>query len=289
VLPMRIAALVAVFGCFGALTYSLVKLLYSERLGYEDRAVAALGKKLSQLYVFIDPERFYHFCIVAVVICFLLGFMMGAGNVVAGLLIGAVLGSLGLVVPWVIVSFMVQKRLQQLAEQLPEGLDMLSSSLKAGVTLPQAIARCADKVPAPLRQELRVITQEQRLGHSVVDALHHWAERTGLRDIKLVVIASEVSLRLGGDLAGNYGTLSQLIRQRHMFQREISALTAEGRLQGILMAALPFIVLAIMSLIDRERMLPFITSTLGICLIALVAMMQIGAYFWIKKITNIEM
>lgn len=278
----------AVFGCFATLAYSVIKLLSSEHSVYEERAVAALGKRLSQIYVFIDPERFYHLCMVAAVGCFLLGFALGAGNLAAGVMLGAILGGLGFAVPWVVVSILLHKRLAKLEEQLPEGLDMLGSSLKANLTLAQAIDRCADKVASPMGQELRVIREEQRLGNGLVEALHHWADRTDLRDVRLIVMSSEISLRLGGDLAANYQMLSQLIRQRHMFQKEIKSLTAEGRFQAIFMAALPFIVLAIMAVISPQRMWPFITSALGMWLLLLVVVMQVGAYHWIKKITTIE-
>jgi len=278
----------AVFGCFATLGYSAFELLSSEHSRYEDRAVAAFGQKLTQIYVFMDPEKFYHLCIVVAVVFFLIGFVACGGNLFTGFVAGSLLGSLGLVVPWFVVSIMVQKRLQRLDEQLPAGLDMLSSSLRAGLALSQAIARCVDRVPAPLKQEFRVLRQEQRLGHSLVEALHHWAERTDMQDVRLLVIVSEISMRFGGNLAENYETLAELIRQRHVFQREIKSLTAEGRLQAIFMAVLPFIVLIIMTLIDGERMWPFISSTLGMSLLALVAIMQVGAYFWIKKITHIE-
>jgi len=107
-------------------------------------------------------------------------------------------------------------------------------------------------------------------------------------DVKLTVIASELSLRHGGNLAETYRNLARTIRERFMFQKEVQTLTTEGRMQAIVMTLLPFVILIIMTIIRPKVMLQFLSSPIGIGSVIMVLVMQIIAYFWIKKVMEID-
>lgn len=264
------------------------RIFFTHYSTYEELALRRINENLDQVYLFMDPLKFYHLSLFSGATFFLLGFAMGGTDLVTGFLQGGVLGVLAYFVPGLLVRIRIRQRTEKLCQQLPETLDMLSSSMQAGLTLQQAIERGAKRLPNPIAQELGVITQECRLGTGIATAVNHFAERISVLELKIVSAATEISIRLGGNLSETYEKLGTMIRDRLMFEREMGAMTAEGRMQGIVMAMLPFVILVLMTFINRPLMLPFILSKVGICLLILVAVMQIAAYFWIKKITDVE-
>jgi len=143
-------------------------------------------------------------------------------------------------------------------------------------------------MPPTIASEFKIILNECRLGSSLPDALRHWSNRIDLMDVKLTVIASELSLRHGGNLAVTYRNLSKTIRERFMFQKEVQTLTTEGRMQAIVMTLLPFVILIILTLVRHTQMLEFLSSMIGIASVILVLIMQITAYIWIRKVMDID-
>lgn len=281
--------LLGVFGCFSCLGYSAALLLFvSQYSTYEERAIKTLGKQLSQVHFLIDPIKLYNISILCAVSFFLLGFGLAAGDVATGLLLGIAFAIFGLLTPKIILTYMHQKRIRKLWEQLPDGLDLISSSLRAGLTLHQAIARNADKVPPVLSEELMIVMHECRLGNSLNDAMKHWAARVGLMDVWLVSIASDLGLSRGGNLADTYGSLSKLIRERQMFERELQTMTTEGRMQALVMVIIPFVILMAMTFVQQDVMLPFLAATIGKILVGVMVVMQVCAYIWIRKLVEIE-
>jgi tight adherence protein B len=265
-----------------------MRLMMTRYSTYEERAVQSITQGLDQMFLFIDPARLHHIGMALAGLAFLVGFVLGGATPVVGGLCGLVGAALGLLAPRVVLRRMVRKRMEKLNEQLPDGLDTLSSSLRAGLTLGQAIERNASRLPPPLAQEFGVISQELRLGTSLDNALQNWSTRNQLIDVKLIVVASSIAMRLGGNLAETYGNLASLIRDRYMFERELDAMTAEGRLQAIVMAAIPFVLFIILLFLNRDPMLAFIASTIGKFMLAMVVAMTVAAYFWIRKIVTIE-
>lgn len=280
--------LCAVGGSAATIGYFGSKVFFASYDSYESLALRTINEELDQVYVFMDPSRFFHLSMLLSGLGFLLGFAVGGANLVSGIFLGVIFAAICFLLPRIVVRIRLQKRQKQIGEQLPEALDMLSSSLRANLTLQKAIERATARLKEPISQELGVIAQEAKLGYGIATCITHWADRTQLMDINIIAAATDVSVRAGGNLAETYDNLGQLIRDRLMFEREMGAMTAEGRMQGIVMALLPAVILGLMSLINSQMMLPFITSQVGLLLLLLVAFMQIAAYFWIKKITDIE-
>lgn len=287
---MKLMGVFAGVGCFVALGYSVTSLLFvSHYSNYEQRTIQSLGKQLSRINAYVDPVWLYQLTIVLVVFFFLLGFAVGGGDLFSGVIFGLFLAGIATVAPRMIISYLIRKRMDKLNRELPAGLDLISSSLRAGLSLHQAISRNLENLPPIMAEEMAIVAHECRLGNSLSEALNHWSERMDLLDVKIIVIASEISLKRGGNLTETFDTLGQLIRQKFVFQKEITTLTSEGRLQALVMTVLPFVMLVIMTIIKREMMIEFMTSNVGMMLIFLVLIMQVTAYFWIRKIVSIEM
>lgn len=290
-MPINLDTLVgalAIAGSVSCIAFFGTRIFLTQYDSYEQLALRRINEELDQVYIFMDPVKFLHLSMLLAGLAFLFGFALAQGDLVAGLVQGIALALVAFVVPRLIIRARIRRRLLALNEQLPEALDMLASSMRANLTLLQALERSIERVRNPIAQEFGVIRQECRLGSGIAAAINHWALRNDLVDLKIVAAATEVSIRLGGNLADTYEGLAQLIRDRLMFEREVGAITAEGRMQGIVMAVLPFIILVIMTFINRSMMVPFITSKVGLLLIALVFVMQVTAYLWIRKIVDVE-
>ncbi len=204
------------------------------------------------------------------------------------LMLGIFLGVLAVVIPKNIQKNIRQKKILQLKAQLPDGLDMLSNSLRAGLTLQQAIQRNLSRFPEQLADEFTLVLQDVSLGCSLSQAMENFGERMGDSDSKMIATASRISLSHGGNLADSYATLSTLMRDKETFENELRALTAEGRMQAIVMTLLPFVLLALMFLIQTESMTTFIANPVGLGLILVLVIMQTAAYFWIRAIMDIK-
>ncbi|HBC86903.1 MAG TPA: hypothetical protein DCZ94_08115 [Lentisphaeria bacterium] len=280
-------SLVLVFISVSVITFFLMKILTS-KVSYEQAAADKFQKDLSQIYAIIPPENLVSLTIILSSGLFLVGFLLADANVVAGIILGLTMSAFGLFVPHMVISHLIRKRLEKLGDELPGTLEILASSLRAGLNLQQAINRNIDRMPPMAAQEFNIVLYECKLGKSLTEALDNFASRTGLMDIKLIAIASELSLKHGGNLAETYHNLSKLIREREIFHKEVTALTTEGRMQAVIMTILPFTIIILMTLIRRGEMLEFLASPIGVGSVLTVFVMQVIAYIWINKIVDID-
>ncbi len=172
--------------------------------------------------------------------------------------------------------------------QLPDTLTLLSTSLRAGYSLLQAVEAVAAEAPAPTGREFGRSIAESRLGRPVVDTMRAISDRMRSQDFQWAVMAIEIQREVGGNLAEVLQTVADTMRQRNRLKGEIRALTAEGRLSAIVLALLPILLFAFLFATNRSYLEPLFTETAGLIGIgAGLALMASGVY-WLKKIVDIE-
>jgi tight adherence protein B len=269
--------------------YGVVKVMFLTKYAdYQERMLQSYTARSSMMLI-IDPLKLQHITMLLCGGLFLLGVLLGGSNVFAGMFLGCILLVPGLLAPRIVLMHMLNKRLEKIVEQLPTGLDLLANSMRAGLTFSLALERNLELMPKELGEELAVVLHEFRLGSSLSDALMHWSDRIKLPDVKLISTTAILSLRCGASLADSFQSLSEMIRARATFHKEVNSLTAEGKFQAILMTALPFALMLIMTILNRETMLSFYTNTIGQILVAVMVLMQIIAYFWIRKLVALNL
>lgn len=182
----------------------------------------------------------------------------------------------------------LKRRIKAIREGMPDTLDMIANSLSAGLTLPQAMLRNLEHFPPEVGAEMARVLYDTRLGFSISDAFDNFAARCPAPDFRMIAIASRIGVTHGGKLHENYRLLSTLLRDNLAFERELKAMTTEGRMQAIVMSALPAALMAIFALIRWELVKPLFTTGIGYGLLATLVTMQALAYIWIKKIVSIE-
>ena len=190
--------------------------------------------------------------------------------------------------PEFIAASMRRRRAEKVRSELPDALDMVSNSLSAGLTLPQALMRNLSHFPPLVSEEFARILYDTRLGYSIGGAFDNFAKRLPIPDVQMVVIASKIGVAHGGNLADSYRMLSALLRDNMAFESELKAMTTEGRMQALVMSALPAVMIVLLGLVKRDLVAPLFTTGLGLGALAVLATMQVLAYFWIRKIVDIK-
>jgi tight adherence protein B len=185
-------------------------------------------------------------------------------------------------------KFNENKKRKLFESQLPEALDTVANSLRAGLTFLQAINYMAEETSPPISNEFKEVIKEIQLGATIEDALKKLSEKIKSTDLDIFITACLVTRETGGNLAEIVTKISSTIRERQILQNQIKSLTAQGRLSGIVVGVLPFLLAIGFTLIDPELMKPMFTTPLGIGLLALAIVMECIGAFIIKKIITID-
>lgn len=224
----------------------------------------------------------------------LITLLLVGGGVIAGvmfrlplvvtLLMSSVLGCLP--IAW--LAWRRKRRLKTFAAQLPEALDMLARSLRAGQSLASGFGLVAKEVPAPLGKEFGRVFEEQNLGVPLEESLRDLADRIPNMDLKFFATAVVLQRQTGGDLAEILDRISSLIRERFTIWGQVQALTGEGRLSGIVLMALPVVIFLAVYYLNRDYVMMLFTDPLGKKMLATAVIMQVIGALVIRKIVNIK-
>jgi len=183
---------------------------------------------------------------------------------------------------------MAGRRTIRLEQQLPEALHLQASALKAGHTTARSLRVIAAETRAPLGEEIDRAVREMDLGTSLETALQNLSKRTGSRDIDLWVTALLVHRTTGGNLPVILSGLAGRVRDRTHVRAEIRALTAQGRMSGLVVALAPVAFFIILSITSKDQMRVLYTTPLGLFFLAVGASMEVVGYLWIRAILRIR-
>ena len=147
-----------------AFAYGVIQMFFLTRYAdYQERMLRSFGERGGGLALVIDPQKLQHLSILLCSGLFLFGVLLGAGNLFVGMFLGGVLIIPGLLMPRIVFSILLARRLARISEQLPTGLELLVNSMRAGLTLGVALERNLERMPPDLREELSVVLHEFRL------------------------------------------------------------------------------------------------------------------------------
>jgi tight adherence protein B len=206
----------------------------------------------------------------------------------AGIVLGMLMFFVTLMIPRVAIGFLKKRRLQRFNEQLEEALLSMSNSLKAGFSIIQAIETVVRQNRQPISIEFKLMMQQTHLGMSMDEALQNMARRVNSSDFYLVSTAICTARVTGGDLTGIFDRLAAMIRERMRIERRIQSLTAQGRLQGIVLGLLPMLLLFVLFLMAPDTVIHFFSQPIGIALFLLTVTLEICGYYIIRRIVNID-
>lgn len=224
-----------------------------------------------------------------IVISLACAFCVGVvGWVVMGLAAGVLMGFCALFAPGIYIKMLATKRLALFNEQLVDSLNALSSAFRAGLSFAQAIEAIAEEAEDPLGNEFRIAAREMRMGVDIPDALEHISQRTGSDDMGLVATSTAVAAGMGGNMAEMFETISRTIADRFRIEGRIAALTSMGRMQGIVVALLPFVLAIALNWMRPDLMGPMMAHPFGWALIAAILTLDLVGALIIKQIVEID-
>lgn len=231
----------------------------------------------------LKPEEYVIFQWIAVA--------LGAGvlYLIADHVIAAIAGGIiGFFVPRIIVQRKQRKRFKAFSDDLPEMISSVVSGLKAGFSFPQALKSVAEEARSPMKEELETVLREMQYGTTMEDALNNLHDRMPDDDLDLMNQAIIIQRQVGGNLATVLEKIVQTIRDRIQIQGQISTLTAQGRMSGMVIGLLPVAMGFFIFLIQPEYIARLFNHPLGIALIIFAIISCSIGYFIIQKITTIE-
>lgn len=219
-------------------------------------------------------------------LCAVFGLIVGVftRNVISGLIAFVVAA---LLVAGVL-NFLGNREKRRFENQLPDTLTLISTSLRAGYSLLQAVEAVAAEAPNPTSREFGRAIAEARLGRPVVQALQGITTRTQSQDFEWAVMAIEIQREVGGNLAEVLQTVSETMRHRNRLKGEIRALTAEGRISAIVLGLLPFTMAGFLYATNRPYIATLFTNTFGIIAVVVGLLLMVAGGIWLRKIVNIE-
>ena len=196
---------------------------------------------------------------------FLILMVLGFAGHVALLLALAI----GVALPVMVLVQIRRRRAGAIARQLPDGIDLMVRSLRAGHPLNGAFQVIAREMPDPLGSEMGIVADAITYGDDLTDAVTAFAERVGIEDARYLAVAINIQAVTGGNLAHVLEALAQVIRERFAMLRKIRALSAEGRLTGIIVSIVPLVIFASLNalsptyygdVVDDPLYMPFLVT-----------------------------
>lgn len=282
---------------FGCATTALVWAVATTLL--ESSSVAAatyendISNKLEAMFLFVPAQRLVDIGWMAAATVFML-VMLPFSQIdppwlpLVGLVVATSAGYAVFRLPNTIVTHLKRRRTEQFNLQLLEALPMMSNALRAGFSILQAFESVAEGMDGPMRQEVTLFLQQTRVGVSFTDALQEFDKRVGSEDLTLICTSIEIARRAGGNLTEIFDTIAATIRARLRIHQHIRTLTAQGRMQGYVIGAMPFLLGTGMAIFKPDVMMPFIFSLVGFSLILLTVLLVVLGGLIIRKIITID-
>ncbi|MDH3425272.1 MAG: type II secretion system F family protein [Acidimicrobiia bacterium] len=211
-----------------------------------------------------------------------------AGLVGRNILLGVAVASGAVVLALLGIQALASRERGRFEDQLPDTLNLISSSLRAGYSLLQAVEAVSAESQEPTAREFGRALSDIRLGASVHDSMRAVSTRMGNIDFRWAVLAMEIQAEVGGNLADVLGTTSDTMVARSRMRREVRALTAEGRISATVLIGLPFFLLGFLWTTNRKYLDPLFESTGGkVALVVAGVLIGIGIV-WIRKVIEID-
>ena len=187
-----------------------------------------------------------------------------------------------------LAKYLDARRRARFNQQLPEAIAVMTNALRAGFSISQAFDSVVEQGESPMSEEFAILQQQLKLGMGFEDAVESMSRRVGSDDLTLVTTAILISRRTGGNVTEIFDRIAETIRGRMKVERKVRSLTAQGRLQGVVVSLMPFVLGLLMTILRPGLMIPFLSSPAG--MLAVLATCVLIAFGWlmIRRIVRID-
>lgn len=238
---------------------------------------------LEDMFIFVDPAQMFYWNVGALFVMPPLLWLMFGNPVIAAV------SAVGLIVmPKWLVGHLRKRRFSTFEKQLPDAMLMVSGSMRAGAGLNVALESMVAESRPPVSQEFELLLRESRVGVDFDTALQHMEARLPIQDFVMVVSAMRISREVGGNLADILESIADTLRKKHVMEGKINSLTAQGKIQGVVMTSLPLFLMLVLWKMEPQAMDPLFNTWMGWAVLAVIAVMEGLGYFFISKIVSID-
>lgn len=250
---------------------------------YKKSFHTTIRSNMVEMFLFIPPQTLFILSIILILVAFYLTYLITGAYLLALFLALVMIG-----VPRLLIFILKKRRMNHLTNQLPDFLMSVSRAMQAGSSLSQSLEVAIQEDEGPVSQEFSLVMKEVRLGVDFSEALDNFSKRVPIEEATLVATAIKISREIGGNLSDAIYRLSVTLRKKLETEGKIKALTAQGRLQGIVMTLLPIFLGIVLYKMEPEVMSRLVTEPIGWLVLAIIFVMELLGYFFIRKIVNID-
>lgn len=194
----------------------------------------------------------------------------------------------GILLPVLMLRIKRTRRIRQFGEQLPDALDMIVRSLRAGHPIRTALGMVSEEMSDPIGTEFGIVVDEMTYGLDLSEALENLRNRVGHMDLHYMVVSMNIQERTGGNLADVLANLSSVIRDRFRMFKKARALSAEGRLAAVIIGLMPFVIALVMMSIKADYYSEVSADPLFLAMMVGAVVFYVGSMVAIWRIINIE-
>ncbi len=231
---MKFFIMMTVFAATALLGYQLIPLVWDQIYAWRVRGVEMQRTRLKEMFLDMDPQRLFLLNIVSPTVLSLLGLLITKS--LMGFLVGL---AVGFAIPALVVKNMILMRKSKFSAQITDGLMILSSCLKGGLSLLQSIEALVEELPQPISQEFGLILRENKMGIALEESFENLNRRMPSEELNLLTTAILVARETGGDITQLFSKLIGTIRAKSKLNDSIKTLSMQGKIQGIVMSCLP--------------------------------------------------
>ena len=288
-----LSTIAAVGLTFAGFAWVFVSALNEGANSYSHTVGAQTSLQFEDVFMFISPAKIARLGRLAALAAFFLFFIplfsfTSITSTIAGTVLGLAAGAFTISLPGRYVRLLRARRRMKFNEQLVDALGTMSNALRAGFSINQAFESVVESGEKPIAQEFNVFLQQLRVGMGFDAALASLDARVGSDDLTLVCTSIDIARRTGGNLTDIFDKISETIRGRMRIERRVRTLTAQGRMQGIIVSCMPIVLGLAMTFLKPDTMKPFIFSLTGVGCIGLVLALVTVGWLIIRKIIKIE-
>jgi tight adherence protein B len=215
-------------------------------------------------------------------------FFVAYPSVSVGIFLGISSGIAGFQLVPIVYKSLYEKKCNQFTDQMVDALTIMGNGIKSGSNPQQSMQRVVEIMSNPIKSEFAQVIAQTQFGDSFEDALTDLGERIPRPDVQMFVTSINILKETGGNMAETFSTIVSTIRERQKLEKKISAMTAQGIMQGIIVTSIPFILGAVFFAVDPAYMKPMFNTFLGLVFLGAMLGLQIIGGVMIKKIVTIK-
>lgn len=279
----KVGIYLAVFAGAFYLTRLIFPVLQSSYWRWHKKRVDNITPKLDHMFLEIPLARLMAIDILSPIISAGLGYALTRNAWIAAGFAGA-----GLLIPIAVIKLLEIGRKRKFAGQIVDGLLILSSSLKAGLSLLQAIREVVEEMPAPISQEFGLVLSQMQMGVALDEAMTNLKKRMRMDELDMIVTALLVARETGGDLTVTFSKVIHTIQERNKLLGRVRALCVQAKMQGIIMSILPIAFGIFVYKVNPGFFDIFLKDAFGRGLMIYAVFSEIMGIIFIRKFSNID-